>query len=195
MPDMPRLPDRPAHTSQHKHLEPLDGHVERLRRSGRQRKPRLGEKKKVGIEDRTMRSAPWGRVDRLHHTVHDSPICLVPRPRLVFPHPPGSTCIQAGSGIVPCSATSVNTKFSRSEAPPGFPLLVASLAIALGHDRSDLGGRSLRAERAAGVRGLAPPQSDRGVDYARPHPGSVSARSWKSPRVLWTTPTAKSLAC
>ena len=74
MPDMPRLPDRPAHTSQHKHLEPLDGHVERLRRSGRQRKPRLGEKKKVGIEDRTMRSAPWGRVDRLHPTVHDSSV-------------------------------------------------------------------------------------------------------------------------
>ena len=88
MPDVPRLPDRPAHTSQHKHLEPLDGHVERLRRSGRQRKPRLGEKKKVGIEDRTMRSAPWGRVDRLHPTVHDSfrsVVCPDPGSVLVAP--------------------------------------------------------------------------------------------------------------
>ena len=44
------------------------------RESGRQRRPRRGETKRVGIEDRTRRSAPWGRVDRLHPTVHDSSV-------------------------------------------------------------------------------------------------------------------------
>lgn len=72
------------------HLEPLDQEIDGLGWSGRQKRPRRGERKGIGVEGRSVRRAPWGRVDRLHRTVHDSSHSVVcPDPGSVLPAPAG----------------------------------------------------------------------------------------------------------
>jgi len=66
--------------------------------------------RRQGIErSRSPMRASIGRVDRIQPTVHDSPVCRVPRPRIGVPAPAGVELFSDDLGMVPREVGAVNS--------------------------------------------------------------------------------------